>query len=127
MTSPPRRTTRWRTAQKILDAMPNRPEIRHGESLNPCYMGALDLVVMPNMGQFEDAERYFSTIYHELVHSTGHKCRLNRFEKRAGESREEGYGFEELVAELVPRSFAGRAASIIPRGLTMRAPTFMDG
>jgi antirestriction protein ArdC len=87
-------------AQKILDAMPNRPEIRHGASLNPCYMGALDLVVMPNMGQFEDAEHYFSTLYHELIHSTGHKSRLNRFEKRAGESREECYGFEELVAEL---------------------------
>ena len=34
------------------------------------------------------------------VHSTGHKSRLNRFEKREGESREERYGFEELVAEL---------------------------
>ena len=34
------------------------------------------------------------------VHSSGHKSRLNRFEKREGESREERYGFEELVAEL---------------------------
>ena len=87
-------------AQKILDAMPNRPEIRHGASFNPCYKAALDVVEMPNMGQFEDAEHYFSTIYHEIVHSTGHKSRLNRFEKREGESREERYGFEELVAEL---------------------------
>ena len=87
-------------AQKIVDAMPNRPEIRHGASLNPCYKAAIDVVEMPNMGQFEDAEAYFAALHHELLHSTGHKTRLNRFEKRGGESREEQYGFEELVAEL---------------------------
>jgi antirestriction protein ArdC len=87
-------------AQKIVDAMPNRPEIRHGATFNPCYMGALDLVVMPNLGQFKDAESYFCALHHELIHSTGAKSRLNRFEKQQGESREERYGFEELVAEL---------------------------
>ena len=60
-------------AQKIVDAMPNRPEIRHGATFNPCYMGALDLVVMPNMGQFKDAESYFCALHHELIHSTGAK------------------------------------------------------
>ena len=28
-------------AQKILDAMPKRPEIRHGASFNPCYRAML--------------------------------------------------------------------------------------
>ena len=87
-------------AENIIAAMPQRPEIRHGAALNPCYLGALDVVVMPHMGQFESAEHYFSTVYHELIHSTGHKSRLNRFETRAEESRDERYGFEELVAEL---------------------------
>jgi antirestriction protein ArdC len=87
-------------AQKIVDGMPNRPEIRHGASLNPCYKPAIDVIEMPNMGQFEDGEGYFAALLHEAVHSTGHKSRLNRFEKREGESREERYGFEELVAEL---------------------------
>ena len=35
-----------------------------------------------------------------MIHSTGARSRLNRFEKREGDSREERYGFEELVAEL---------------------------
>ena len=61
------------------------------------------------------------------VHSTGHKSRLNRFEKREGESREERYGFEELVAELGAAFLSGRAALIIPRGLTTRAPTLPVG
>src|SRR5512135_2543934 len=86
--------------QKIVDGMPTPPEIRHGASFNPCYKPAIDVVEMPNMGQFEDGEHYFAALLHELVHSTGHKSRLNRFEKRAGESREERYGFVELVAEL---------------------------
>ena len=86
-------------AQKIVDAMPNRPEIRHGtETFNPCYMGVI-LVVMPNLGQFKDAESYFCALHHELIR-LGAKSRLNRFEKQQGESREERYGFEELVAEL---------------------------
>src|SRR5512135_911834 len=80
--------------------MPNRPEIRHGASFNPCYNAARDVVDMPNLGQFEDGEGYFATLLHELCHATGVPSRLNRFEKRAGENREERYGFEELVAEL---------------------------
>ncbi len=35
-----------------------------------------------------------------MIHSTGHKSRLNRFEKSDGENREERYSLEELVAEL---------------------------
>ena len=99
MTCPPENSP-LEGAQKIVDGMPKRPEIRHGASFNPCYKAALDVVEMPNMGQFENAEQYFSALHHEIVHSTGHKSRLNRFEKREGESREERYGFEELVAEL---------------------------
>lgn len=87
-------------AQNIVDAMPRRPAIRHGASLNPCYHVAWDVVDMPNPGQFETAAAYFAALHHELCHSTGAKSRLNRFETRAGESREERYGFEELVAEL---------------------------
>ena len=87
-------------AQRIVAAMPRRPEIRHGASFNPCYNAALDVVEMPNLGQFENAAAYFSVLHHELVHSTGATGRLNRFAMRAGESREERYGFEELVAEL---------------------------
>src|SRR5512135_1252938 len=86
-------------AQKIVDAMPQPPKIRHGASLNPGYAAMLDRVEMPDMGQFEDAEHYYSTLFHELVHSTGARSRLDRFEKTEGD-REGRYGYEELVAEL---------------------------
>lgn len=97
---PARRNSPLEEAQRIVAEMPKRPRIRHSASFNPCYNAAHDVVDMPNLGQFEDAEHYFSALYHELCHATGAKGRLNRFEKSDGESREERYGFEELVAEL---------------------------
>jgi len=45
-----------------------------------------------------DAPHYYSTLFHELVHSTGHSGRLNRpFGDRFGD---ELYSKEELVAEM---------------------------
>ena len=86
-------------AEKIVAGMPKPPEIRYGASLNPCYRAMLDVVEMPNMGQFEDGEHFYAALLHELCHSTGAKSRLDRFEKAEGD-REERYGYEELVAEL---------------------------
>lgn len=49
-------------------------------------------------GMFEDGQEYYSTLIHEMIHSTGHKSRLNRnLEKEKGEK---DYAREELVAEL---------------------------
>jgi antirestriction protein ArdC len=53
---------------------------------------------MPARGRFVDAPHYYSTLFHELIHSTGHESRLNRtFGDRFGD---ELYSKEELVAEM---------------------------
>ncbi len=53
---------------------------------------------MPARSRFVDAPHYYSTLFHELVHSTGHESRLNRtFGARFGD---ELYSKEELVAEM---------------------------
>jgi antirestriction protein ArdC len=53
---------------------------------------------MPARSRFVDAPHYYSTLFHELVHSTGHKSRLNRtFGDHFGD---ELYSKEELVAEM---------------------------
>ncbi|MNT52052.1 DNA primase TraC [compost metagenome] len=57
---------------------------------------------MPQVQQFRTEADYWSTLLHELVHSTGHATRLNR-EGITSSSRAFGdpvYAFEELVAEL---------------------------
>jgi antirestriction protein ArdC len=58
-------------------------------------------VQMPERSCFDSGEEYYSTLFHELTHSTGHSTRLNRstltdFE-RFGDA---AYSREELVAEL---------------------------
>jgi antirestriction protein ArdC len=57
-----------------------------------------DSVHMPARSRFVDAPHYYSTLFHELVHSTGHQSRLNRtFGDRFGD---ELYSKEERVAEM---------------------------
>lgn len=60
-----------------------------------------DFIQLPLMEQFESGEAFYGTAWHEMAHSTGHKDRLNRFEKtRETFGAEGGYAFEELIAEL---------------------------
>jgi antirestriction protein ArdC len=62
------------------------------------YRPSTDSVHMPARNRFVDAPHYYSTLFHELIHSTGHESRLNRtFGDRFGD---ELYSKEELVAEM---------------------------
>ena len=61
---PTRKNSPLEEAQKIVDGMPNPPEIRYGASFNPCYNAALDVVLMPTMGQLEDGEHFYSSLLH---------------------------------------------------------------
>lgn len=87
--------------ERIIAAMPNRPEIKpsHGDRIY--YAPLEDAVHIHNINRFPTLERYYSTLFHELAHSTGHEKRLNRQEST--KHREFGspdYSFEELVAEM---------------------------
>lgn len=55
-----------------------------------------DEVCLPVKRQFIAGEKFYSTLLHEMSHSTGHKTRLNR---KMGQSTPE-YAKEELIAEL---------------------------
>lgn len=64
-----------------------------------------DFVNMPASDRFDRAEDYYSTLFHELGHSTGHKTRLNReILNRFGTV---GYAREELVAEFTAAFVCG--------------------
>lgn len=66
------------------------------------YSPSRDMISLPLMEQFEDAESYYDTAFHEATHSTGHKSRLDRFEDNALSAAfgSESYSKEELVAEI---------------------------
>lgn len=62
------------------------------------YRRSDDVIILPIRAQFKGAEPFYSVIFHELGHWTGHKDRLNReFGAQFGDTK---YAFEELVAEL---------------------------
>lgn len=84
----------------IVQSMPNAPQIRF-EKQKAFYDPIDDYINMPPMKRFNDSEAYYGTLFHEMIHSTGHKSRLSR--KSLTEMAEFGsptYSFEELVAEL---------------------------
>ena len=63
------------------------------------YSPSSDQVVLPMMDQFHSTAEYYSTAFHELTHSTGHRSRLDRLRSTAHFGNE-SYSKEELVAEL---------------------------
>ena len=70
-------------------------------SVEAYYSPAKDKVVVPMLGQYDIAAEYYSTTFHELVHSTMKKSRCNRVadNKRSFFGNPE-YSREELVAEM---------------------------
>ena len=87
-------------ADRIYLGMPQRPEVKHGGN-RAFYSPNLDYIQMPRTDQFDDTEGYYATLFHELVHSTGHESRVGRpgIEAFAGFGSE-SYSKEELVAEM---------------------------
>ena len=69
------------------------------------YRPSTDSIHMPNKAQFNDAQSYYGTLFHELVHWTGHETREDRkLNTRFGSDK---YAFEELVAELGSAMLSG--------------------
>jgi len=96
-------------AEQIVSGMKDRPEISYGSN-KASYTPISDKVRMPNENQFERSEEFYSVLFHELGHSTGHKSRLSRKEvMEHHEFGSEEYGSEELVAELTSSMLCGVA------------------
>lgn len=73
--------------------------LRIEDSNRAYYSPSNDLVVVPLREQFDNIEKFYSTLFHELGHSTGHASRLDRF--KPGENMfSGGYSRGELVAEI---------------------------
>ena len=65
------------------------------------YTPAFDYIQVPCKEQYQNVEEFYSTLFHEMVHSTGHKSRLDREDvKDCMYFGSENYSKEELTAEL---------------------------
>src|SRR5262249_572111 len=63
--------------EQVVNAMRKRPEIRHGGDA-ASYRPMTDTVTIPHRNRFSWSAEYYSTLFHELAHATGHASRLNR-------------------------------------------------
>jgi antirestriction protein ArdC len=95
--------------ETIIAMMPDKPMIKSCGH-RAFYRPPSDEIQIPAKNAFGSAEQYYATLFHELVHSTGHERRLNRpgiTEKAMFGS--EKYSKEELVAEIGAAFLCGSA------------------
>lgn len=89
-------------AVKIVDSYINNESVtlNHGSSY-AAYNPTMDKIIMPDATEFINGESYAVTLYHEVIHSTGHEDRLDRkgiTDLNAFGSHE--YSYEEMIAEM---------------------------
>ena len=90
-----------RTAEAIIAGYIHSSGVRlhHEAGDQAFYRPSTDSITLPLLAQFKETAEYYSTAFHEMVHSTGHKTRLDRLEKTAFFGSE-AYSKEELIAEI---------------------------
>ena len=78
-------------------------EIKNEDNNRCFYVSSKDYINMTPKEFFKDTKdsdatvNYYSVLFHELTHATGHKNRLDRKDKFDDHSK--SYAFEELIAE----------------------------
>ena len=98
-------------AEAIVAGYPNGPTMDHTSGA-AWYRPSTDHVGLPPRDSFTGTVAYYATVFHELVHSTGHESRLKRFERGSALGKgSEVYSKEELVAEM-GAAFLGAEAGL---------------
>lgn len=96
-------------AETLWEGYADRPALLHGGSA-AFYAAGLDAVQLPPRASFESTNAYYQVLFHEAVHSTGAKTRLNRATlTQAGKFGDANYSQEELVAEMGGAMLLARA------------------
>lgn len=91
------------SAEKAVQEYVNREHLKLiiENSSRAFYDPYEDFVSVPSIEQYKVVEEYYSTLFHELTHSTGHKKRLNRAEINTfAFFGDDNYSREELTAEM---------------------------
>lgn len=112
-------------ATAIVEGYQDGPRIEH-KGLRAFYQPRADLVCIPEPDRFVEAESYYTTLFHELVHSTGHSSRLDRgLDEKLSPFGSADYSKEELVAEMGAAFLA--AAAGIGQETVAQSAAYIDG
>jgi antirestriction protein ArdC len=76
--------------EELISSLILKPIIRNNISRS-YYSPGEDYISLPCIEDFSNPDEYYSTLFHELIHWTGHQSRLDR---------KDDYVFEELIAEI---------------------------
>lgn len=97
--------------EHIVAHYKDTPGIYHDGGGRAYYRPASDSVHLPERRKFENVEEYYSTLFHELAHSTGHESRLNRHDNDQKQAAfgSADYSKEELIAEMGAAFLSGTA------------------
>lgn len=90
-------------AENIIAA--NGVPVTHNTDGSAFYSPGGDFICLPPRESFATVDAYYSTLLHEVGHSTGHPTRLNR--EFGGQFGSEGYAREELRSELASTFLCG--------------------
>jgi antirestriction protein ArdC len=94
--------------ERIVRQMPNPPAME--QDARAWYRPSTDTVGMPSRNAFNSAEEHYSTLFHELTHSTGHTKRVGRDGiEKLNTFGSESYSKEELIAEMGAAMLCGIA------------------
>lgn len=95
-------------AETVFDNYISRENItlQHSDLNHAYYSPIQDLINLPQINQFKEAEKYYGTAFHESAHSTGHSSRLKRIDK-VSRFGSQSYSKEELVAEMAAAFVCG--------------------
>jgi antirestriction protein ArdC len=95
--------------EEVVAGMQDAPAIESGRT-QAAYLPVRDRIIMPARSAFENAEGYYQTLFHELVHATGHRGRLARpAVMDTAVFGSHAYSKEELVAEMGATFLCGHA------------------
>lgn len=87
-------------AEAVYNQMVGKPRLVQGVTARPAYSSQFDTVTMPFTQQFHTSDHYYATLFHELIHATGHSSRLARFGNAKHQQFDDvAYSYEELIAE----------------------------
>ncbi|MGA7793183.1 MAG: zincin-like metallopeptidase domain-containing protein [Candidatus Acidiferrales bacterium] len=94
--------------ERIVSQMPNPPAME--QDYRAWYRPSTDTVGIPSRTAFDSPEAYYSTLFHELTHSTGHASRVGRDGiEKLNSFGSESYSKEELIAEMGAAMLCGIA------------------
>lgn len=89
-------------AEAIMEGYSGAPSLTEGKEA--FYTPSLDSITMPAKESFKDEESYYAVLFHEAIHSTGHKKRLDRLnmgeDGQVAAFKSQSCAKEELVAEM---------------------------